>query len=611
MPARKMTNLQSWPADARSMGTIEVRPATDHPGNKPSQRTVDQYIWTPHAEFRDEFPTDYRLEMDCFTVQSGNRRFLPSKGYADGSFLLHASVGGMAYLTRDWKRSAVDQDERSAQLKDYRFQQFLFQWSWNKKRRMDREIQSIHDIYLRIQERIDSFTTSILPVWITRFHGQTDPKRVDAEVIRTFLGEGIEEANRQGNAQISEAEFIRRRIIDIARTDPMQVNRECQGIGKRRVEMIRESFLSDVDIGREVRVPEGREVRSRLWEAYQRHDDRDTAGFRKWMFEEGDALVQSIARPKRDAINPTRETVHHEFAEMVWESIQATSFLVRTQMQGFLADLPEPLSEADLTAFNALYDQHWWTGDLIPLSFYAHFPLLCPLLAELGEADCSDATRAAFANTVYLKTTMIKNRRDADCVRKERRKDCRVRGSGGGANKRTQNRLVASKPDEPHTLGKEYFQKMIKDLGIAGAARALQTNLESKKSPRERLEALAAVRGIGTEDVTAVMMTLATAAATTPSVRNAARNELSRGSYSEPLGQLLEQVVLRSENAPKERIAALNALVALYERHTQQCEIADEIASRIRAIGATSGGNPRVRKEIRKAVKTIAACESQ
>ncbi|MDB5335826.1 MAG: hypothetical protein JWN70_1445 [Planctomycetaceae bacterium] len=609
MLGREATTLQSWPADARSMGTIEVRRATEH---KSPHLSVNQYIWTPHPEFHDEFPTDYRLKMDCFTTQSGNRRFLPSVGYGDGSFLLYASVGGMAYLTRDWKRSTIDSDERLAQLKDYRFQQFLFQWSWNKKRRMDREIQSIHDIYLRSRERVDRATTSILPLWLARGQEETDPRRLDAEVVRTFLGEGIECQNEHENPKVSEAEFIRRRIVDIARTDPMQVNQGYKEATSRRLGMIRESFLSDVDIGREVREPEGRKVRSRLWAAYQRNDCRDTARFREWLFEDTDALVQSIARPKRSSINPTRQVVHREFADMVWESIMATSFLVRTQMQGFLADLPEPLSKADLTAFNALYEQHWWAGDLIPLVFYAHFPLLRPLLEELHETGCSNETRAAFANAVYLKTTMIKNRRDADCVRKSKPKNVRSVALRNDDQARSVPRRTREPGQSlPDVLGAEYFQTSIDELGIDGAAGALQSYLASLKSVPERLTTLATVRSAAAQDGTAVLIALVRHAATTPAIRTAALKELSQCDYSEPLGRLLEQVVLSSENPPKERIAAISALVTLYERHSGRREFADEIAVRIRAIGAPTGGTPRVRKQILAAVRTIVACESR
>jgi hypothetical protein len=106
-------------------------------------------------------------------------------------------------------------------------------------------------------------------------------------------------------------------------------------------------------------------------------------------------------------------------------------------------------------------------------------------------------------------------------------------------------------------------------------------------------------------------MALAADATTTPSIRIAAINQLSRDRYSEPLGQLLEQTVLQNDCAPKERIAALNALVALYGQNVRCRRRADAIASRIRAIGVPTGGNPRLRKAILAAVRITTANESR
>jgi hypothetical protein len=594
---------------ARSMGTIAVRAAADHPGHRPPQQTVDQYIWTPRSEYEDKFPSGYHLTMLCTTSESGIRRFSPSKGGLDGSFQLDASQGGIAYLAQYWKTDMVDKRERLALVNDYRFQRFIFQWSWNRKRQVKREVERIQDIRLRSKERPDVSTTSILPLCLARHSKASTSEQMHAEAVRTFLGEGLAAANRRENRTVPQAEFIRRRIIELARTDPMEVRRGRNGAKDRCLRMMRDSFLNDTEVRRGAQKKKGQEVRSLLWEAYKRNDHLDTAGFRKWFLEKGDALVQSIVRSSRSPVSLTRPIVHREFSEMVWESIEATSFLVCTQMRGFLVDLPEQLSQTNLAAFNALYEQHWWSGGLIPLMFYTHFDLLWPLFEELFKMDCSDDSQAAFANAVYLKTTMVKNRREADRVRKAiptARRRVEFQEIEGEVADNAQSITSAPEPDQRDDRGKSYFQNIINHLGIEGAASRLRAELEGK-SVTERLNTLAEVRRRGAQDAAGVLMALAADRVAPPSIRVVAINELGHCLYTEQLVRQLEQTVLQSALAPKERIAAINALVALYKRHSRRRRIAADILTRIKTINSQALRHPRLIQAIRSAMATIDA----
>jgi hypothetical protein len=612
MPRRKRPDQEPIPStSAHSMGTIAVRAATNHPGHRPPQQTVDQYIWTPRSEYQDKFPSDYHLTMLCTTSKSGIRRFSPSKGGLDGSFLLDALQGGIAYLAQYWKTDMVDKRERLALINDYHFQRFVFQWSWNRKCQMEREVERIQDIRLHSKERPDVSTTSILPLCLARHSKATNSEQMHAEAVRTFLGEGLAEANRREKRIVPQAEFIRRRIIELARTDPMEVGRGLKGAEDRCLQMIQDSFFNDTEVRRGTQKKKGQEVRSLLWEAYKRNDHLDTAGFRKWFLEEGDDLVQSIVRSSRSPVSLRRPIVHREFSQMVWESIEATSFLVRTQMRGFLADLPEQLSQANLAAFNALYDQHWWSGGLIPLMFYAHFDLLWPLFQELFQVDCSDASRVAFANVVYLKTTMVKNRREADRVRKAiptARRRIELQEIEGEVADNAQSITSGPEPDELDHRGNSYFQTIINDLGIDGAASRLRAELEGK-SVTKRLNTLVEVRRRGTEDAVGVLMALAADGAATPSIRVSAIKELGYCHYTEQLVRQLEQTVLQTVLAPKERIAAIDALVALHKRHSQRRRITADILTRIETIGSQIETHPRVRRAIRAAAATVNANE--
>jgi hypothetical protein len=368
--------------------------------------------------------------------------------------------------------------------------------------------------------------------------------------------------------------------------------------------------MNEIDLGPEVYAEEGQEVRSRLWDSFKKNDTRDTAGFRKWFFKETDDLVQSISRSVHGSLGLTRKIVHQEFAKMVWESVQATSVLVGMQMHGFRADLPEELSQSNLTAFNALYDAHGWSGGLIPLMFYAHFDLLRPLLENLFNADCPEDCRTAFANAVYLKTTMLRNRREADRLRKQRTKkipDEHRTELKTQEHKRHHSAHFDDEQDEAIDCAQQKFLRIIDDHGFEHAAKIFLANLEEMKTVSERHDALATIRSIGNDNAISFLIACATDCSTTPSIRMAAMNELMQCNYSESIGIMLQQAALRIENAPKERIAAINTLMALHERNSQSVAIAADIESRITLLSSEVGGPPRVRTAILKTVRTMTA----
>jgi hypothetical protein len=295
---------------------------------------------------------------------------------------------------------------------------------------------------------------------------------------------------------------------------------------------------------------------------------------------------------------------------MIWESVQATSFLARTQMQGFRADLPEELSLSDSNAFNALYDTHWWSGDLIPLMFYAHHALLRPLLEELFDTDGADDSGIALVNAVYLKTTLAKNRREGDRLRKRRARQKRIE-QRRALETQERNRIggddFGNEKGESIESARRTLHRIIDDQGVQYAARIFLTKLEKMEPVSKKYEALATIRGLSNDNATNFLVTCATDCSTTPPIRIAAMNELMQCNYSESIGMMLEQAALRVENQPKERIAAINTLMALRERNSQFVDIAADIASRIMLLSTEVGGPPRVRTAILKAVRTMAA----
>lgn len=415
----EMTVLDSTLADRwLPQGQITVRASSSDLVTTLPKYSVQTYFWTPHPDVRELFPIGYQFEMTCITEPAGFRRFLPTDAGVR-TLLLVASLGGMAVLTRNWKLRDTDPEERQQELKDYRFRTFTYQWSFSRKRSLQREIRTIGDLSLKPNERHDTLATTILPEWLV---APVEDERLDqthARALRDFLAAGRSEAEQQGKRKLTELELIRCSILAAARKDPLKIQGQTAEAARRRGKLIRESLVLDLGHDTALKTKSMEQIKDRLLSAYHKHDDCDLPKFRKWLFENTDGLVQSIVQRKGGSVELDRKQVHHGFADLIWESIGAISLLARLQLQQFQRDLPMPLSSEELTVFNTLYDEHDWSGTLLPLMFHSHFDLLKPLMQELQQGDSSDESRAAFVNATFLKTWMLKARRDGDALRKK------------------------------------------------------------------------------------------------------------------------------------------------------------------------------------------------
>jgi uncharacterized protein (UPF0147 family) len=578
------------------LGQIEITPMTDGAAI-PSREVLSEYAWTPSVEFQSEYPVNYRLRMKCRTSQSGQRRFEPL-GLGDAVFLLYASSGGMAVLTNSWTSSTDDASEWLSALKNYRFQQLIFQWSFNAKRKLKREILRIQDVELQPNERTDSSTETILPDCLAPGNQhESATERQHAMLLHFKNGfknpRGTKKERRQ-----HESEFIRQRIRSLARADPMRIQgRDSAGAHS---DLVRESIRNEIDLGQVMDPKAIQEVRDRLWDAYQKHDHLNTAEFHAWFFKNLDNMVRSISKRVAVPFELTRKQVQQGFSEMIWDAQKATSFLVQQQMREFKASLDQPLSAEESVAFDALYEAHYWSGGLIPMMFYAHSELLRPLMDELQSPDCCEAARTAFATAVYLKTTMVKNRREADRIRKKQttedkethRRDFQRAADLAGA--------IQTSEEQNEAKTEAIHRKLSSLIALSGseAAQKVRKQLEGMRNPADRQRDLQTICNIGTDEAIGIVTTCFSNASVKPAVRIEALQELIKCPYSEQICKLLQATIVDNANVPRIRIAATKALDELHRQHSKAPEIAAAIAERIEVLTAEKGLPQRVRSTI-------------
>jgi len=415
-----------------ALGEIEIGPGDSHRLHNPPAITVSQYTWTPKREVFGLIADGYNLKMACLTDRQGFRRFIPYVSGA-GPFIVNAAAGGMAVVERHLRSKDLSVHDRAAQLNHYRIRQLIYQWSFSRKRNLQREILRIEDLSLHANERPDSSVLTILPECLTIPDSETEKSEESHQrALKTFLEGGQQAAESLGINNLSEPDLIRFCILAQARLDPVQINECSDASNIRRIRLVRQSLVSDLEYNPDKLAQVKQTVEESLWAAYVKHDGLDSAGFRKWFHQDVDNLVQSIAQRLKTASRhrvksgsqfdnsspEIRRQVHKSIAELIWEAQQTTSQLVRQMMRQFQFALIPRLTDDELIAFNALYDEHCWSGNLVPLMYHSHFKLLKPLMYELQQPSCSDQTRAAFVNAIFLKTSMIKTRRECDVRRK-------------------------------------------------------------------------------------------------------------------------------------------------------------------------------------------------
>lgn len=394
-------------------GQIEILPApADHPFGELNNVEVTLHRWTPKPAVQNLFPPSHRLEFWCVRGPDGLRRFLPKMAWdvGYGPFLMNAAAGGIAVLERPWQ--AATAEERSDNCNYYRLRHLIYQWSFNRKRTLNREFTRLEDIVLRSNERPDDSVSTIIPEWAFWEPGQVEAEPLPQyEQLLRFTAEGRAEAARLERCLAQERDLINLGIIGLARKDPLAVN----GAASARVlELIRKSVWEDYELSGKSAVEIKDEVEDRLWDSFGKHNHLSTDAFHQWFFEDVDNLVGQISKRNRNNRQISRDQVNQALGELVWEAYLVVSDFVECQMRLFKAALPQPLTLEEQRWFDACYRMQPRYGGLIPLMLHSQFQLLKPILVESLEGDSDGSLEATVVTSVLIHAEMVKARREAD-----------------------------------------------------------------------------------------------------------------------------------------------------------------------------------------------------
>lgn len=394
-------------------GQIEILPApADHPFGKLNAIEVTLHRWTPSSGVQSLFPPGHRLEFWCVRGSDGLRRFLPKMAWdvGYGPFLLNAAAGGIAVLERPWQTATAE--KRSDNCNYYRLRHLIYQWSFNRKRGLNREFHRLEDIALRSNERPDDSVSTIIPEWAFWEPGQIEAEPLPQdEQLRRLTGEGRAEAARLGRSLEDEGDLINFGIIGLARKDPLDVNGSASA---RALELIRKSVWEDYELSSEPAVEIKDEVEDRIWDSFRKHNHLSTDAFHQWFYKDLDNLVGQISKRNRNNRRISRDQVNRALGELVWEGYLVISDFVECQMRMFKAALSEPLTPDEQKWFDACYRAQPRYGGLIPLMLHSQFQLLKPILVESLEGDSDGSLEATVVTSVLVHTEMVNARREAD-----------------------------------------------------------------------------------------------------------------------------------------------------------------------------------------------------
>ena len=115
---------------------------------------VSRVEWIPNRRILRDIPPGFRLAFRCIRGEDGLRRFVPDESLT--TFLSQANVSGLAILNRVRRLSV---EERQT----YRLMSFLFRWSCDARRSLQRRIRRREDLDLCLREREDGSQRDILP----------------------------------------------------------------------------------------------------------------------------------------------------------------------------------------------------------------------------------------------------------------------------------------------------------------------------------------------------------------------------------------------------------------------------------------------------------------
>lgn len=236
---------------------------------------------------------------------------------------------------------------------------------------------------------------------------------------------GNEEAARQGVDSPGREEAVRLGLYAAARRNPLPAGSLVdEGTGDARLRRLVRSALLEPDLAPgDVTDEELGIVTERFADAVEPHlgDDRDD--FDVWFDGPKNTLVSQMAKRRKapgGGLDPKRVTA--ALAELGWRGLRLGAECVEMQMRAVAADLPEPLSAADLARYEAVYYRRPWLGGLSLCLLWGRFEFLKEAVWDVVERPEDELAVGTLLRLLQYYAAAAPQRREVDRARKRLRK---------------------------------------------------------------------------------------------------------------------------------------------------------------------------------------------
>jgi hypothetical protein len=378
---------------------LESREITGRAGGSgPLETDQHCYKWRPSIDLSPSLPRDYCVSMTAISHNGTCRRFHPTgEPY---SFVLHASLGGFAILT---KVSNLDAEQRNS----YNAMRLLFQHGPLVREALNRGFLRIQDLFVGREGRIGSDYGDILPDTIGLDRSGQGKRLGIGDVIRA----GKQEATLRGLRDPSAADFIRLGLLDASRLNPVDV----EELTKDEAACFLRIVLFDLGPA-DVRIDESTavEVVGRFLEALQPHLDDSDEEFCRWFFDNRDGIVHQISKRKSGPGAIPRAAVRQVLLEKTFESLRYTGQCIDIQMRVFADALEPALDDDERSVFEAIYFSQPWLGGIPLVLLHRYFGPIREAIQDLWLDPKNSQYQGVLLRVLEYHAEMVRKRREAD-----------------------------------------------------------------------------------------------------------------------------------------------------------------------------------------------------
>jgi hypothetical protein len=344
----------------------------------------DLVTWYPSPRFQSELPADFSFAMHCLRSPSGSRRFVPAGNTDD--FISDAFAGGLAVLAKLGRLTEAGATD-------------CYRAMWL--------------MYLRVRRSQELLTNRFSWPRSFRVRPGAGTKLERGGLILSGLGRDGHESggvasDEAGNREWGMAELLEQGRQEARARSVLHPSRQdLLGLGLFRAarrnplplaepaavaSLLRRALFED--LGQEV--PDLEElVTSKLEQLLARTKGKSFAEFERWFYGAKNNLIQVLSKQQRVAGRQLEKVeVRQVLQNLGWRAYPFVADCVHAMLLLFRQLLPEPLTSADLWAYDQFYLKQPHFGHVPVLLFRERLPQLRFALLDLLE-DPEDLSQHA------------------------------------------------------------------------------------------------------------------------------------------------------------------------------------------------------------------------